>query len=323
MKAAVIYKFGDTPRYEEFPDPVPSQGDSIIHVKAVVLENFDKVTVAGTHYASKAQYPVFPAIVGHNGVGVLEDGTLVAFGGTKPPYGTMAEKAVVPQKFSMFMSKVPQGIAPEMAAAVLSTALVSFLPLRYGVKLQAGETVLINGVSGASGRVAVQIAKKLGAEKIIGTGRNEEALKALSKLGVDVTINTTQSDEDLAKAFTGAAPKGYDIVLDFLWGKPTEVFLRTLVPKEASFVTHRTRFVQIGESAGPTISLPAEAIRTSGLELLGASNIPPEAVPDALKEIWKWVEDGALQIDIEKVPLSNIAEAWKEKTDGKRIVIIP
>ena len=91
MKAAVIQKFGDTPRYAEFPDPVAGGGDVPVKVRAAVLENFDKLTASGKHYASKHMFPVFPAIVGHIGVGELEDGTLVTFGGSRPPYGVMAQ----------------------------------------------------------------------------------------------------------------------------------------------------------------------------------------------------------------------------------------
>src|SRR5215469_7316087 len=96
MRAAVIQKFGDIPRYVEFPDPVATGGDVALRVRAVVLDNFDKLTAAGKHYASKHMFPAFPAIVGHIGVGQLEDGTLVTFGGSRPPYGAMAQIAVVP-----------------------------------------------------------------------------------------------------------------------------------------------------------------------------------------------------------------------------------
>jgi len=103
------------------------------------------------------------------------------------------------------------------------------------------------------------------------------------QLGADAGIDLKQSDEDLTEALLQEAGKGYDIILDFLWGHPTELLLRTLVPKEAGFATHRTRFIQIGEAAGSTISLSAETLRTSGVEMTGAGNIPPEVVPEAMQ----------------------------------------
>lgn len=323
MKAAVIQAFGDIPRYEQFPDPVLEEGDVLVQVRAVVLENFDKMTAAGKHYASKYMFPAFPAVVGHSGVGTLEDGTLVSFGGVKPPYGTMAEKAVVPQQYSMHVTPVPQGVAASVAASLPPSALTSLLSLKYGTKLQNAESVLINGATGVSGKLAVQIAKLLGAGRIVGTGREEQGLQAIMQLGADAAIDLRQPDEAITEAFLQEAGKGYDIVLDFLWGHPTELLLKTLVPKEAGFATHRTRLVQIGEAAGSTISLPAETLRTSGVEMTGAGNIDPAVIPEAVKQVWEWMGGHKLQIDVEEVPLKDIAQAWQRKPHGLRIVIVP
>lgn len=95
------------------------------------------------------------------------------------------------------------------------------------------------------------------------------------------------------------------------------------MPKQARFVTHKTRLVQIGEAAGPTITLPAEALRTSGVRLTGASDVPGEAVPEATKQIWEWMKEGKLTMDIEQVPLEDVGEAWERKTEGERIVLVP
>lgn len=323
MKAAVIRSFGDIPRYEEFPDPVPGQDDLLIQVRAVVLENFDKMTAAGKHYASQSLFPTFPAVAGHSGVGTLADGTLVTFGGVTPPHGTMAERAVVPQRYRLALSPVPAGVPASLAAALPASALTSLLPLKYGARLQSGETVLINGATGVSGKVAVQVARSLGAGRIVGTGRDEAGLRAIRHLGADVGIDLSQPDEAITKEFLQEAGKGYDIVLDFLWGHPAELLLNTLVPNEVGFAAHRTRFVQIGEAAGSKISLSAATLRTSGLEMTGAGVIPPDAVPEAMRQVWEWAKINQLQIDIEEVPLSEIAAAWQRKVEGKRIVLIP
>jgi len=323
MKAAVIQKFGDIPQYQDFPDPQINKDDLLVEVKAVVIENFDKMVVAGKHFSSQHMFPEFPAIVGHGGIGTLADGTLIAFGGVKPPYGTMAEKAVVPQQFKNYMAQVPEGVDAAIAAALPASALTSFLPMKWGVKLQVGETVLINGATGVSGKIAVQIAKMLGAGRIVGSGRDDKGLQIIRQLGADAVIDLKQSDEQIIEAFTEEAGKGYDLVLDFLWGHPTELLLKTLIPKQAGFATHRTRFIQIGQSAGESIALSAETVRTSGLEMTGAGNIPHEVVPEAVKQVWEWIKENKLTIDIEKVALKDISEAWQRKTEGKRLVIIP
>jgi NADPH:quinone reductase-like Zn-dependent oxidoreductase len=323
MKAAVIEKFGSIPQHRDFEDPVPAEGETLIRVKAVALENFDKLTAAGKHYASKHIFPIFPAIVGHSGVGELQDGSLVFFGGARPPYGTMAEKTVVPKEYKAYMTPIPEGVDSLLATALPASALTSLLPLKYGVNLQPGETVLVNGATGVSGKLAVQIAKLLGAERVVGTGRDDASLRAVLKLGADAVINVKRSDDEVKEAFRKEAGKGYGVVLDYLWGRPTELLLQTLVPKQAGLATHKTRVVQIGAAAGPTITLAAEELRTSGVRLTGAGDVQAEALPQAIKQIWDWMKEGKLAMDIEQVPLKDVAEAWERKTQGKRIVLVP
>lgn len=323
MKAAVVHGFGSVPRYEEFADPLAGTGDVIVQVKAVALENFDKMTAQGIHYASKHIFPQFPAIAGHSGVGALPTGKLVTFGGTKPPYGTMAEKAIIPKEYAAYATPVPDGLDPELAAALPAPALTSLLPLQWGVKLEPGQTVLIQGATGVSGQLAVQIARLLGAGRIVATGRECSILRSLPDLGASAVIDLKQVDEEVCDGFARESGNGYDIVLDYLWGHPTELLFRALTPATAGFANHKTRYVQIGQAAGSAITFFAEALRTSGLELSGAGNIPPEVLAEALKQIWAWMLEGRLAIGIERMPLRDIAEAWERKTAGKRIVIVP
>jgi len=139
MKAAVINKLGDIPRYEDFPDPVLNGGDVTVKVKAVILDYAVKALTGGTHFASKQFYPNLPAVVGYSGIGSLEDGTLVSFRGIKPPYGSMAEKIVI---LKAYVTPIPEEITADQAAAIPSAALSSLGPLRYVAKLQPGGTVL-------------------------------------------------------------------------------------------------------------------------------------------------------------------------------------
>ena len=321
MKAAVVRGFGDIPQYEDFIDPATGGNNLTVRVKAAALENFDRMTVSGEHYASKHLFPQFPAVVGHSGVGTLEDGTLVAFGGVRPPFGAIAEIAVVPNESRTFVTPVPQGIDAALAAALPASVLTSLLPLRYGAKLQPRETVLVNGATGVAGKLAVQIATVLGAGKVVGTGRDEGNLATLAALGA-VTIDLKAPDDEVARAFAKEAGEGYDVVLDFLWGRPAELLLGTLVPREVAFARRRVRFVQIGQAAGPTISLAAAAVRTSGLELTGAGNISSEVVADAMKQTWEWIREGTLHADVHRASLKDVAQAWNHRTEGARTVIV-
>src|SRR5580700_4845951 len=315
--------FGSLPRYEDFSEPTADPGDVLIHVKAAVLENFDKMAAQGIHYASKRMFPQFPAIVGHSGVGTLADGTLVAFGGSRPPYGTMAEIAVVPKEYAGYVSPVPEGVDARLAAAVPASALTSYLPLKWGAKLESGESVLVLGATGVSGKLAVRIAALLGAGKVVAAGRESSILDSLREMGAGAIIDLKQPDAEVYDAFVREAGSGYDVILDFLWGHPTELLFRAITPNEVGFAKHRTRYIQIGQAAGAVISFPAAALRTSGLELSGVGKVPPEALPQALEQVWTWLREGKLSMEIEKVDLSCVTEAWVRKTTGKRIVIVP
>jgi NADPH:quinone reductase-like Zn-dependent oxidoreductase len=322
MKAAVIGKFGDVPRYQEFPDPVLEDGDVTVKVMAVILDYAVKTLTAGMHFASQQFYPKLPAVVGYGGIGSLEDGSLVSFRGIKPPYGSMAEKVVIPKANA---TPIPKGITAEQAAVIPSAALSSLGPLQYVAKLQAGETVLINGATSVSGMLAVQMAKYLGAGRVIGTGRDAQSGEKLREFGADAFINLNQPDEKVVEAIKNEAGKGYDVILDYLWGHPAEVIMNSFTPKEIRPPSRRTRFVLIGGLAGWTAQLSGQSLLTSGLEIYGmmGAQTPPEAQAEGTRLIWDLIRQGKLKMDVVKVPLKDIEKAWDMQEHGKRIVIVP
>lgn len=320
MKAAVLYKFGETPRYDDFPDPAPGDGETLVRVQAAALENIDRAMARGDHYAAGQMIPALPAVMGFDGIGTLDDGRRVGFGGIRPPYGALAPLTVIKDGF---YAPIPDGVDAPTAAAAPGSTLTALLPLKFAAKLQPGESVLVNGATGFAGRLAVQVANLLGAGRVIGTGRNPESLASLPALGADAVIDLAQPDDAVLDAFSAVTAGGCDVILDFLWGRPTELLLRALTPKELSFARKRTRLIHAGVMAGETIALAGEMLRTSGLEITGAGNIPPEAIPEATEQAWRWLIDGTLRCEIETVPLSRIAEVWDRPAHGKRLVIVP
>lgn len=320
MKAAVINRFGEVPQYLDFPAPVAGKDEALISVKASVLENFDRGAASGKHYSSRHLFPQFPAIVGTNGVGVTPEGRLVGFRDIRPPYGAFAEQTLAKQVFP-----IPEDIDPVKASAIPSAALTSLLPLKYSAKLQPGDTVLINGATGVSGRIAVQIAKALRAGKVVATGRNPHSLKIVQELGADELISLEQTDEALTQSFISAGGStGFDVVVDFLWGHPAEVLIHTFTPSVAGFARQSTRYIQIGMKAGSHISLHASALRTSGLQLMGIGKISDERLTRELDQVWSWIREDRLYMEIKQVPLQEISTAWqREDLAGKRLVIIP
>jgi NADPH:quinone reductase-like Zn-dependent oxidoreductase len=150
-------------------------------------------------------------------------------------------------------------------------------------------------------------------------------MKKVLELGADAVIDLKRPDAELAEAFKKEAGTGYDVILDFLWGHPTEVLIQTLVPAEVSFAKGRIRLIQIGEKAGTTISLSADSLRTSGLEISGsAAGVTPEAIGEGTQQVYDWIKASKLHMEIEQVPLRDIESVWKHADfQGRRIVVIP
>jgi hypothetical protein len=106
-------------------------------------------------------------------------------------------------------------------------------------------------------------------------------------LGADVTSRLDLSEDELRDAFASAiGSSGFQVVIDYVWGRPVEVLLSAMTRKEFVASTSETLLVQVGESAGPTISLPAAALRSSALSILGTAGIPPrDVLVDALQKV--------------------------------------
>src|SRR5271170_6979509 len=210
MKAAVLHELGKPPRYEDFAEPAAGPGEAIVRVLAASLKPIDKQLATGSHYASPRELPI---ICGADGVGELADGTRVFFGGPRRPYGAMAERTVAPRAFCF---SLPDGIDDDTAAALPNPGVSAWLTLAHRAKLAPGETALILGATGVTGQLAVQIAKLLGAKRVIGAGRNERMLGSLCELGADATIQLDQPEESLKDAFAReAGDEGFDVIIDY------------------------------------------------------------------------------------------------------------
>jgi NADPH:quinone reductase-like Zn-dependent oxidoreductase len=319
MWAAVLHDVGAVPRYEEFPDPVAGPDEVVIEVKAVAVENVDKAVAAGRHHTSEDLAARLPAIPGFGGVGTLPDGTVVGFANPRAPYGALAEKTVVARDA---VRPIPEGLDPAVAV-VLATA-VTGMSAKTAAGFVPGETVLVQNATGVAGPLAVKVARLLGAGRIVATGRNHDALREVQALGADTVIDTAVDDDKPAEAFTEAGGEGYDVVLDFLWGRPTEILLRTLVPESFAF-PKATRIAQVGESAGAAVTVAAESLRTSGVEFYAAAKgLNAAAIAEVYAQIVAWARNGELTFDLERTALRDIEAAW-QRTDlrGRRLVIVP
>jgi NADPH:quinone reductase-like Zn-dependent oxidoreductase len=319
MDVAVLHALGKAPRCETFPEPVARDGEVVVHVHAAALKPIDKQLASGSHYASTQDLPF---VCGTDGVGHLDDGRRVFFGGTRSPYGAMAQRTVVPKAFTF---PVPDGLSDEVAAALPNPGVSAWLSLTLRAKLTPGDNVLILGATGVTGKLATRIAKLLGAARVVAAGRNPETLSTLHKQGADAIIHLDAPDSELSEAFVREAGQaGFQVVIDYVWGQPAEAFLNAVTRKEFATIGSDTRYVQVGESAGPTISLPAAVLRSMPLTIMGTAGIPPrDILGDAFQQVMARAASGELHIDAVRVPLSEIEDAWQRNQRGRRFVVIP
>jgi len=322
MNAAVIRQFGERPSLETFPEPVPGDGEVLIQVRAAALKPLDKQLVSGRHYASQLRKP--PFVCGTDGVGCLEDGHRVFFAMPRWPYGAMAEHTLVPRSLCFPLS---EDVDDCTAAAIFNPGLSAWASLTWRAKLTPGETVLILGATGVTGQLAAQTARLLGAGRVVAAGRNERVLQSLHQTAADAVIRLDVPDEDLAEALASEAAKSrFDVIIDYLWGRPTEVLLAAITRRDFAAGSSSVRLVQVGESAGPSISLPAAALRSSRLEILGAgsgSAPPPEMWVAALRQLMMRVAAGQMRIDTRRIALGDIEVEWERDQKGCRTVVMP
>ncbi|WP_456312138.1 quinone oxidoreductase family protein [Pseudomonas shirazensis] len=322
MKAAVIYTKGEMPKYAEFAEPiVQNDNEVLISVKAVAITNLDKGKASGKHYSSENENQN-GFVVGSDAIGFLEDGTRVYARGIT---GTMAEKAVVEKNR---MVPLPDGISNATAAAMPNAVAGSAMALRFRAGIKPGETVLINGATGFTGQMAIQIAKHYGAKKIIVTGRNQKTLENLLELGADEIISLKKDDESIIsqlKEIHQNTP--IDIVLDYLWGHSAELILSVL--KGNGNFTNKTRYVSIGSMSGDIIQLSAQILRSVDLQLSGSGlgSWTKEEVKllflEILPEMFLLAAQNKLKVNIDEVSLVDIEKMWDvEVSDGKRLVVI-
>ena len=116
-------------------------------------------------------------------------------------------------------------------------------------------------------------------------------------------------------------------MIDFLWGRPTEALLAALTRTDLTAARSRVRLVQVGESAGPAISLHAAVLRSTKLEIIGSGSgaVPPlDVIVDSCHQRMARAASGELRVDTESVPLADIEDAWqRQNLPGRRLVVIP
>src|ERR1700689_4461068 len=241
MRAAVIPRSGATPAVDQFADPQPGPGLAVGTLVAAALNPLD-VLIAGDQLPFRPLQP--PCVAGYEAVVQLGDGTRWYLAGPPAPYGTLAE--LVPVADSVGFG-VPADVDPGLAAALGVAGLVGWVSLDYRAHLQAGETVLVLGAAGSAGQLAMQSARILGAGRIVGAARGQ-ALGQVADRGADAVVDLAD-DQAIDAGLAAAAPGGYDVIVDFLWGG--------LAPHAMNRANVGARYIQVGSAAGPTATITA------------------------------------------------------------------
>jgi NADPH:quinone reductase-like Zn-dependent oxidoreductase len=322
MKAAVIAKPGIVPAYGDFEEPVAQPGQEIIAVKAAALTHLTKSRASGEHYSSEH---VYPAIAGVDGVGQTAGGRRVYFALPVPPFGAMAEKT--PVRASQCVP-VPDNLDDVSAAALANPGMSCWAAFAARAQLKRGEAVLVNGATGAAGRLAVQIAKYMGAGRVIAAGRGREALESLKSIGADgiIPFNLTpghpESAQELEAALEPEFSAGVDVVIDYLWGPSAAIILTAAAKAGRDAVP--MRFVQVGSISGDNIRLPSAALRSSSTVMMGSgiNSVSMEGLLDAIEKVFHAARPAKLQVNTKTVPLSEVEKTWNADTGSSRVVLV-
>jgi NADPH:quinone reductase-like Zn-dependent oxidoreductase len=257
-------------------------------------------------------------IPGIDAVGRLGDGTLVYCVVHDTPFGTMAERVVADRRRC---APLPEGVDEAAVAAAMNPAMSSWIALRLRAPIQPGQSVFVLGATGNAGQMAIQVARLLGAGRVVGAGRE---ISRLASSGADEVIALV-GDPAVVSARLAKAASESDIVLDYLWGEPAAHAMVALLTARRDRAK-RIDWVQIGSMAGPTMALPSAALRSTNLHVMGSGqgSVPLEHIVAELPRIADAVATGAITVNAVRVPLSDVETAWTAPIPaGRRVVFIP
>jgi NADPH:quinone reductase-like Zn-dependent oxidoreductase len=318
MRAAVVREFGRPPQYGQFDEPSPDPSETVVSVRAAAVTPLARSRASGAHYSSGTPPPF---VAGADGVGVTDAGERVYFSFPRAPFGSMAERAPAARAG---LIAVPEGLDSVTAAAAANPGMSCWAQLTRLAPIRPGESVLVNGATGVAGRIAVQVARHLGAAEVIATGRNEAELKAVAQLGARQVVTLGPAVEQVGEQIrTLAAECRIGVVLDYLWGPSAAAILGALGGPNAPRGPTRIRYVQVGDAAGPTINLAAAPLRSSGVEILGGGigSLPEAERTAGIREFLNAFRPGGFRIETEVFPLSEVEQAWGRRSTGTRTVL--
>ncbi len=300
MRAAVLEKAGEAPHVKDFEDP---DGDTV-RVRLAGLNPVDLILASG-----QADPPT-PSVVGKEGVGDTADGQRVYFNSPPQPFGSWAQRCRVdPQR----TFPVPDGVDDDLAVALGIAGLAAWLPLTRHADVGETDSVLVLGATGVVGQIAVQAAKVLGARRVVGAGRDPDALRRVAELGADATVRLGSDSKSDAQALEEEAGDGYTVVIDTVYGDP---FLAALAN-----TANGARLVTIGEQAGTEVAVPFRSLM--GRTHVGHNNdlMPVAEQRAGYAEIARHAAEGRIRVETRRYSLEQAEQAWRAQTEGPHLKI--
>ncbi|MCU1405449.1 MAG: putative zinc-containing alcohol dehydrogenase (Oxidoreductase), partial [Glaciihabitans sp.] len=298
MKAAVVTRFDEAPRFTEFSLPAElGPYEEIVDVVAAGLHPRVRSQADGSHYTSTNELPLVPGI---DGVGRTAEGELRYFILPDTALGSMAEQTIIDRRRSVAL---PLGADPVQVAAAMNPAMSSWVALRRRINFQVGQSVMIFGATGSAGRLAIQVAKHFGADRVVAVGRGADRLEGL---GADTVVSLDGDDRAVAAALANAG-KDVDVVLDYLWGAPTRDALYAIVPARADD-DQPLNWIQVGSVAGIESAIPSAALRATKLQIVGSGqgSVSTRDIVTELDALVTAVSGDAFSIQAHAIPLSNV-----------------
>ena len=321
MKVVRMYEQGppEVLKYEEGPRPQLREGEVLVELKSIGVNFTDVYTRSGTYPAK------LPAVIGIEGAGIVSAidsgaasvkvGDLVA---STNFIGAYAEYAAVP---ATRLVKVPRGLDPQTAAAVLAQGMTAHYLVNDTFPLKKGDTILVHAAAGGVGQLLVQMAKQTGARVIATTSSGEKARIAREAGADSVIVYTEQDFEEEVKRSTNG--QGVDVVYDSVGKTTFEKSLGCLRP--------RGRLALSGQSSGVVPPVPPSVLQRSSLFLTRPMLRDYTATRGELERradsVFGMVLSGNLRVSIFKaLPLSQASEAHRilegRRSTGK-VLLVP
>jgi NADPH2:quinone reductase len=312
MRAVQIKAFGgpEVLQIVDLPEPEAGPEQIVVEVARAGM-NFADTHQRENDYLAKAELPLIP---GGEIAGRTPDGRRVA---AMLVNGGYAERVAVPRAA---LVPIPDEVSDDQAAGVLLQGLTAWALLNVSARLRRGESIVVQAAAGGTGTLAVQLAKRAGAGRIIALASTTEKRALAERLGADATVDSRA--EDLGAAIVAANDgEQVDVVLEMSGGAAFDACLSVLAPFG--------RLVSFGiASREPNEVMSQKLMRTSravvGFWLVHLLR-RPDLLEQGVTELLEAVASGKLEVVIGRTyALSDVAEAHRalqgRATQGKLLL---